>query len=297
MPVRRQTGWIYATAVSWRSLAQRFSFVAFLVLSLGLLVLSRSQPVAVENIRVHVLDSLAPVLDAVSRPMNFVAAQMRQAADYVNLESENERLRAENARLAQWQNSALTLQNENRELRALLNYKAEPRQASISARVIADTGGPFVRSLVITAGRDDGVREGMAAMTGDGLIGRVVEVGNWSSRILLLTDLNSRIPVMVVDSGDHAILAGDNVAQPKLLYLPQDAALATGSRVVTSGHGGVFPPNLPVGVVVGAQHGVYEVAPLAALGRISHVRLIDFSLQGGAFNPMAAKIDADAKLN
>jgi len=137
----------------------------------------------------------------------------------------------------------------------------------------------------------------MAAMSGDGLIGRVVEVGNWSSRILLLTDLNSRIPVMIANGGDHAILAGDNRAQLKLLYLPQDAILATGSRVLTSGHGGVFPPNLPVGIVVGAQHGVYEVAPIAALGRINHVRLIDFNLQGGAFNPMTAKIDADAKLN
>lgn len=297
MPVRRQTGWIYATAISWRSLAQRFSFVAFLVLSLGLLVLGRSQPVAVEHVRVQIMDGLAPVLDAVSRPMAFAANQMRQIADYLNLKDENERLRLENARLAQWQNAASALENENRELRALLHYKAEPRQASISARVIADTGGPYVRSLVITAGKDDGVREGMAAMSGDGLIGRVVEVGNWSSRILLLTDLNSRIPVMIANGGDHAILAGDNRAQLKLLYLPQDAILATGSRVLTSGHGGVFPPNLPVGIVVGAQHGVYEVAPIAALGRINHVRLIDFNLQGGAFNPMTAKIDADAKLN
>src|SRR5580704_12656089 len=102
----------------------------------------------------------------------------------------------------------------------LLHFKTEPGIAYISARVIADTGGPFVRGLIVTAGKVDGVREGMAAMTGDGLIGRVIEAGDWSSRVLLITDLNSRIPVTVAGSGERAILAGDNSAMPKLVYLP-----------------------------------------------------------------------------
>ncbi len=193
---------------------------------------------------------------------------------------------------AQWQNAVANLQTENRELRGLLHFKTEPSLAYISARVIADTGGPFVRGLIITAGKLDGVREGMAAMTGDGLIGRVIEVGDWSSRVLLITDLNSRIPVTIAGSGDRAILAGDNSNQPKLLYLPQDAVLSAGARVVTSGHGGVFPPGLPVGVVTEAGRGVYNVVPAADLGRVNDVRLVDFSLKGGEFNPI--KLAANA---
>ncbi len=131
----------------------------------------------------------------------------------------------------QWQNTALGLENENKELRQLLRYAPEPKLAFISARVIADAGGPFVRSLIVTAGKTDGVREGMAAMTGEGLIGRVVEAGEWSSRILLITDLNSRIPVVITGSGDHAIPGGDNAPRLKLLYLPQDAILKPGVRV------------------------------------------------------------------
>jgi rod shape-determining protein MreC len=177
-------------------------------------------------------------------------------------------------------------------LRALLHFKTEPGLAYISARVIADTGGPFVRGLIITAGKVDGVREGMAAMTGDGLIGRVIEVGDWSSRVLLITDLNSRIPVTIAGSGDRAILAGDNSNAPKLLYLPQDALLNPGARVVTSGHGGVFPPNLPIGVVTESARGAYTVVTAADLGRISYVRLVDFNLKGGAFNPLQNKIEA-----
>ncbi|NTU77257.1 MAG: rod shape-determining protein MreC [Alphaproteobacteria bacterium] len=296
MPVRpRHNGWVSATAVSWRQNLQRFSFVFFLCLALGLLFLGRSKPVVVAHMRATIVDSLAPVLDVVSRPMSVVDGGLRRATDYVRLQSENEKLRAENARMLQWQNTALALGNENKELRGLLHYKAEPALAYISARVIADAGGPFVHSLVVTAGKLDGVREGMAAMTGEGLVGRVVEVGDWSSRILLITDLNSRIPVTVAGSGDHAILAGDNAPKPRLLYLPQDALLKAGEPILTSGHGGIFPPNLPVGVITSASRGTYEVTPLAHLGRINQVRLIDFNLAGGALNPIAAKIEADSR--
>jgi len=240
-----------------------------------------------------VVDGLAPVLDAIAWPMNAAQNFSQRVKSYMSLQEENAKLRADNAQLSQWQNAVVNLQSENRELRGLLHYKAEPGLAYISARVIADTGGPFVRGLIITAGKLDGVREGMAAMTGDGLIGRVIEAGDWSSRVLLITDLNSRIPVTIAGSGDRAILAGDNSNQPKLLYLPQDAVLSAGARVVTSGHGGVFPPGLPVGVVTESARGVYSVVAAADLGRINDVRLIDFSLKGGEFNPAQTRIEAE----
>jgi rod shape-determining protein MreC len=276
--------------MSWRALTQRFSFLLFAVLAFGLLILGRVQPVMVESARTHILDGLAPVLDAIERPMMVMENVTTNIKSYLALHEENEKLRANNAQLKQWQNTALSLQNENRELRGFLHFKTEPGLAYITARVIADTGGPFVRNLVITAGKTDGVREGMAAMTGEGLIGRVVEVGDWSSRILLITDLNSRIPVTIIGSGDRAILAGDNSTQPKLYYLPQDTTLMSGVRVVTSGHGGVFPPNLPVGSVTEIAHGNYGIVPAADLGRITYVRLVDFNLKGGNFNPIAGKI-------
>jgi rod shape-determining protein MreC len=291
MSVRsRHGGLTYALAVSLRLVAQRFSFVFFLVLSLGLLVIGHARPVAVEHARAKMVDGVAPVLDGVTRPMNLVRGYLHEAGEYFSLRAENEKLRAQMADLKHWQNTAVTLENENKELRDLLHYKTEPSLAYISARVIADADGPFVRSLVVTAGEVDGVRLGMAAMTGEGLIGRVIEVGDWSSRVLLITDMSSRLPVTVTGGGDHAILAGDNTVHPKLLFLPQDNSAKEGDRVITSGHGGVFPPNLPVGVVGKGEHGVLEVIPLAAIGRISHVRLVDFNLTGGAFNPMAARI-------
>lgn len=296
MPVRpRSFGWFYVSALPWRMTLQRFSFVLFMIVALGFLLLSRVQPALVQGIRIHVVDGLAPVLDAVSRPISALQTAGAKITSYLNLRTENEKLRTDNIQLKQWQNDVVALQNENRELHNLLHYKTEPGLAYISARVIADTGGPFARGLIVTAGTVDGVREGMAAMTGDGLIGRVIEAGNWSARILLITDLNSRIPVMIAGSGDRAILSGDNSPTPKLLYLPHDASPLLGARVLTSGHGGIFPPDLPVGVVTETSRGVYGVTPAADLGRINYVRLVDFHLKGGTFNPLTSTLDAETK--
>lgn len=256
--------------------------------------MSHTQPVMVAGLRTHMIDTLAPVLDAVARPMAAIENGETAIRNTISLRADNEKLREENIHMVEWQNAVVSLQKENRELRELLHFKTEPGLAYISARVIADTGGAYTRGLIVTAGKVDGVREGMAAMTGEGLIGRVVEVGDWSSRVLLISDLNSRIPVTVATTGDRAILAGDNSPQPKLLFMPRDAAASDGARVVTSGHGGVFPPNLPVGVLQENGHGIYTVVPAADLGRITYVRLVDFDLKGGTFNAIGAKTQAES---
>ncbi|MDE2028983.1 MAG: rod shape-determining protein MreC [Alphaproteobacteria bacterium] len=288
----RSSGWSLTDVVPWRSVAHRFSYVLFIGLSLFFLILSHAQPDIVTDIRERAIDTLAPVLDAASRPMAAIDNVGNFIRDTVYLRADNARLRAENAHMAEWQNAVVALEKENRELRGLLNFKPEPGFSYISARVIADTGGAYSRGLIVTAGKVDGVRPGMAAMTGNGLIGRVVEVGDWSSRILLITDLNSRIPVAVADTGDRAILAGDNSPEPKLLFMPHDSVAQDGARVVTSGHGGVFPPNLPVGILREGPHNSYLITPSADLGRVTYVRLVDFNLRGDAFNPVEAKIRA-----
>lgn len=289
-------GWSRVAAISWRGALQRFSFVFFIVMALLLLILGRVQPMAVDSIRIRTIDTLAPTLDAVSRPMTLINNTLSNMEGYFALRQENRKLREANAQLKDWQNSVAILEKENHELQALLHFKVEPNLAYISARVIADTGGSFSRGLIVTAGRTDGVREGMAAMTGDGLIGRVVEVGDWSSRIMLITDLNSRIPVTITGTNDRAILAGNNSPLPKLLYLPQDAVLTIGSHIVTSGHGGVFPPNLPVGLITADYgHGNYGLVPTADLGRVNYVRLVDFNLKGGIFNTIATRVETEGK--
>jgi rod shape-determining protein MreC len=296
VPRSSSSRWYTSTAVlSWRGLSRRFSAVIFVSLSILLLIFSRSQPEAVSSLRANTVDTIAPFLDFIARPALAIQDAGSSLRDIAFLRSENLKLREEKAHLIEWQNAVVLLEKENRELRALLNFKTEPRASYISARVIADTGGAYTRGLIITAGKSDGVREGMAAMTGEGLIGRVIEVGDWSSRVWLISDLNSRIPVTIAETGDRAILAGDNTTQPKLLFLARDASVSEGAHVITSGHGGVFPPNLPIGILKESSRGAYSVIPSADLGRITYVRLVDFGLEGKAFNQIENKVRAEGK--
>jgi rod shape-determining protein MreC len=261
-------------------MAQR-AVVPFLVLlSMMFIVLGKADVLLFDRLRVVIADAAAPLLQAVAQPVATVASGVRSVEGVFDLYRENQRLREENARLLQWQDAARRLEDENTGLRALLKYVPVGAEHFISVQVIADSGGAFVRSVLVAAGSGDGVARGQAAVTGDGLVGRVAEVGNRASRILLLTDLNSHIPVMLESSHERAVMAGDNSDRPQLLYLPINVQPKVGERIVTDGSGGVFPPGVPVGVVGSIDNGVVRVEPYAELSRLDYVRIVDFGLKG-----------------
>ncbi|MCC7017039.1 MAG: rod shape-determining protein MreC, partial [Rhodospirillales bacterium] len=199
--------------------------------------------------------------------------------ELVRVHEENAVLRAEVEKLRQWESAARHLEAENESLKTLLKWAPPPEATFVTARVIADTGGTFVHSMIVGAGTRDGVKKGLVVMTGDGLAGRIAAVGNHSSRLLLLTDLNSRIPAIVERTRTRAILAGDNTDRPRLIYLSDGGAVAVGDRIVTSGHGGVFPPGLPIGVVTSVAEGGVLVRPFVEQARLEFVRVVDFGLE------------------
>jgi rod shape-determining protein MreC len=153
--------------------------------------------------------------------------------------------------------------------------------------VIAEPGGLYVRSVLIGGGAHDGLGKGQAAMAGTGLAGRITEIGAWSARVLLITDLNSRIPVILEGTRTHAILAGDNSRSPYLMYLPKAATISPGDRLVTAGHDGVFPTGLPVGRVSSIENGEIRVEPIADLDRLEYLGLVD-SVAQSALTPEIA---------
>lgn len=263
-----------------RSLAQRFTFLGLIVASLALILLGKVDVAAVERARVEVTDAVAPILDALSRPLDAIDNAVVEARALLDLRQENARLRATNERLLQWQAAAHKLEAENRSLRGLLNFHAPAEMSYISARVIADAGGTYAHSLLLNAGTLDGTRKGQAVVTGDGLAGRVQEVGRRSARVLLVTDLNSRIPILIEPSRTRAVLAGSNSKRPRLVHLPLGAVVAEGDRIVTSGHAGAFPAGLPVGVVASVGEGGIEIQPFVDRERLEYVRILDFGLDG-----------------
>lgn len=261
-------------------MAQR-AVVPFLVLlSMMFIVLGKADVLLFDRLRVVIADAAAPLLEALAQPVATMASGVRHVEGVFDLYRENERLREENARLLQWQDVARRLETENTGLRDLTKFVPEGAPRFISAQIIADSGGAFARSVLVSAGGREGVTRGQAAVTGEGLVGRVAEVGGRAARILLLTDLNSHIPVMLDSSRERAVMAGDNSDQPRLLYLPINVTAKPGERIVTDGSGGIFPPGVPVGVVASVDSGIVRVEPYADLSRMEYVRIVDFGLGG-----------------
>ena len=268
----------HGIATPVKGIGQRFAYAGLVALSFVLLLAGRVDVYVADRFRAIVADAVAPVLDVASRPVAAASEFLSDLDGVFSLLEENTTLRDERDRLLHWQMVARKLDAENRELRSLLAFSPVPEESFISARVIGDAGGAFVHSLLLNAGSREGVQKGQAVITGEGLAGRVVSVGARSSRALLITDLNSRIPVLVESSRTRAILAGNNRDLMKLLHLPPGAGAIPGERIVTSGHGGALPPGVPVGIVVSEGERI-AVRPFVARERIEYVRIVNYGLK------------------
>jgi rod shape-determining protein MreC len=254
--------------------------MALTLTAIALIALSEANSPFAGRMRAQVVDAFAPILDSVSRPVESVSNWMGAMSTASTLRQENTKLRAEIEALRTTRVRAAQIEAENRSLRSLLGAPRKNEGRPIAARVIADSGRGFVRSLLIAAGSAHGVRRGLAVVTAEGLIGRVTEVGERSARVLLLVDLNSRISVRIERTRSRAILAGDNTSTARLLYLAQDTQVRPGDRVVTSGHDGVLPPGVPVGIVAAAEGGYLRVRPHVSWSRIEFVRVVDYDARG-----------------
>jgi len=261
-----------------RAAIERMSLTLLVVISAAMIIVGKADQVAFQSLRNSMMDAAAPALDMLSRPFAALGAAADSVRGFMTVYRDNIRLAEENGRLLGWQQVAMRLSAENAELRDLTKLVSEPGISFVTARVIADSGGAYARSVMVNAGRDNGIARGQAAMTGEGLVGRVADVGSRAARILLITDLNSRVPVVVDGTHQRAIVAGDNSARPSLRYVDAGGTIRIGDRIVTSGQGGVFPPGLPVGVVASADSEGARVEPYAALSRVDYLRLVDYGL-------------------
>jgi rod shape-determining protein MreC len=284
-----------------RTTIQRATLPILVLMSGAVIVLGKADQLLFDSLRTSVSDAAAPVLDAVARPLNAVGEAVDRVKMAVTTYQTNVRLEAENRRLLQWQQTALNLAADNQQLRGLLKAVPESSLSYVTARVVANSGGAFVRMILINAGTEDRVSRGQAVISGEGLVGRLTEVGERAARVLLITDLNSRIPVTVERSHAAAVMAGDNSERPRLLYLPAGDGAKVGDRIVTSGEGGVFPPGLPVGVISTMDGGGPRVEPYVELSQLGYVLVVDYGLARSLPQPVPmlahptrrAKLDGD----
>jgi rod shape-determining protein MreC len=272
-------------------MAQRASFAVFIALSLGLLLFSKLYPTRTEQVQGVLIDVAAPVVDVLGEPVVAFRAFGGRVVDTLDGADRVEALRAENERLKRWREVALRLDNENAQLRALMRLSDQTRIPAVTSRVVSDPGGPFVRAIILDSGKGKGVVRFQPVVDPAGVVGRVVTVGQHSSRALLLTDLNSRVPVYIRRTGDRAILLGDNSDRPRLSYLPMETSIEVGDEVLTSGDGGIFPAKLPVGVVDYVDGGTVRVKLAADLSRLDFVNVLAYEpVERPEASPVAAPL-------
>jgi rod shape-determining protein MreC len=263
-----------------RQALAKLTLPVLIAAAFGLMLLGKADALLADRARMALADALAPIFGVMAEPVATVRSIVADAEEIVSLYSDNSRLREENERLRQWQSVALALEAQDTTLKANLHWIPDPTASFVTAHVVADAGGVYARAVLLSAGPNHSIVKGQIALDDRGLVGRVTELGARSARVLLITDMNSRIPVILESSRARAILTGTNGPRPRLMYWPEGVQPVEGERVVTSAEANAYPEGLPVGVVHYSSQNVPEVEPAARLDRLEVVRLFDYGLRG-----------------
>ena len=263
-----------------RNLWQRFSIGGLVGVSLFLMISDQAGVATIKQFKSSVLDVMGIFLEVGTQSTSIIRNNLDTLKQISNLKNELDRLKTENQLLSDWKHKAGALASQNEALRNLHNFIPLPVADPISGRVIASSGGVFTKSVLINIGKINGAKIGQAVLSGVALIGVIVETGNNFSRVLLITDLNSQVPVRVQNPGDPGILMGDNSKMASLVFLPQNSAISEGDIVVTSGGGGVLPPDLPIGIVRRGSGALFDVEPFEDWSNLSYIKVLNYKFDG-----------------
>jgi rod shape-determining protein MreC len=267
-------------SIPLRQALSRLTLPLMVAAAFGTMLLGKADTVIAERARTALADVLAPIYGVMAEPLRAVQDTFEEAQSLLHLRADNARLREENERLRRWHAAALALEAENTMLRRQTNFVPDGTPSFNTARVVADGGGTYVRAVLLATMLGQPVRKGQVALDERGLVGRVTEVGSRSARVLLATDMNSRVPITLEGSRVRAMMLGTNGGRPRIVHWPEGSVPQEGERIVTSAEAGAFPAGLPVGVVRFSPSGAAEVELFAQLDRLDMVRLFDFGLRG-----------------
>ena len=230
---------------------------------------------------------VGPVSGVFAAPVRWAGALSDGVRGYFFAVSENRRLKAELAELQPWRDQAIALKNVNARYESMLGLRTEPAVAMVTGRSVSDARGPFVNARLIDVGSAKGVRIGNPVINEQGLVGRVIGATGGVSRVLLLTDVSSRVPVLIDRTDARAMLTGDGSGNPRLEFVRGVGAVQAGDRVLSSGDGGGFPRGVPIGVAAKGIDGSWRVKLFSDRGAIDYVRVMLFQDFSQLVNPDA----------
>ena len=235
------------SALLQRGAKQKFSLFVLILLSLFIFVLDISELKPIKILRSLLNDGVYRISAVSSSPIKFSGTVKDFFITHIFVYKENRKLKTELEKLKNKDFQTLYLQTANKRLQDIIQLEKQSVFTTIAAKVILDKNSPYLNSVIINRGSSSRIKLGMPVLSEGNLVGRVVEVNFLSARILLLNDLNSKIPVMISPKGSQAILSGRGEDKPKLEYLPEKFELNDKNLVFTSGKDGIFFEGIPVG--------------------------------------------------
>ena len=253
---REDVGIAIRSAFLTKGTKQKFSLFALVVLSVAFISIETIETKPLNFFRSFIKDTIYRGSLIVSAPFKALGDFTSYVDGHLNLYSNYNKLKKENEELKDNIAKSDFLELENTQLRKLIEEQVVSSSDLLSARVMIDKQSPYLKSFIINIGTNKSIKNGLAVLDGKNFIGRIVDVNFFSSRVLLVSDLNSKIPVIVEPSGDHAILSGTGGNNPILEYLPENHSTQDGDKVYTSGKEGIFSPGIPIGEVKIEKEGV-----------------------------------------
>ena len=238
------------SALLQRGARQKFSLFVLILISIAIFLLDYSQLKPVKVLRSVINDGVYRISAISSSPIKFTSATKDFFINHLFIYEENKKLKEEVEELRKNKLSNSFLQTQNKKLQEVVQIEEKLSFTTVGAKIMLDKNSPYLNSAIINKGQNSGIKLGMPVLSKGHLVGRIVEVNFVSSRILLLNDLNSRIPVIVSPTGEQAILSGRGDQKPSLEYLPENFELTEENSVYTSGKDGVLFSGISIGKAV-----------------------------------------------
>ena len=269
---REDVGIAIRSALLDKGTKQKFSLFVLIILSIIFIYAETIEARPLNFFRSFLKDTIYRGALIVSAPSKVFGNLTNYTKEHVNLYSNYRQLKKENDELKNNISKTDFLELENTQLRKLIEEQVTSDSNLVSARVMLDKQSPYLNSFIINVGSNKEIKNGMAVLDGKNFIGRIVDVNFFSSRVLLVSDLNSKIPVLIEPSAHHAILSGHGKNKPTLEYLPKKHTIQDGDKVYTSGKEGIFSPGIPIGEVK-VENNLITVLLFSDLNQITFINI------------------------
>lgn len=253
----------------------QLKFITYIVVSFAVILYQQFYPESADKFKMSVYSAVSPITNITRQPALFFENSLKGISFYFDAIDENKRLKAENNKLKSLHKQALLFIAENRDLRYLMNMAEYVDYQTVVANVFLDSSNLYANSFMINLGEKDGIKPGFAAISSEGLVGRVLEVNEDYSRVLLIDDYNASIPVRILETGVQGLIKGQNTSEYVTLITKEIGnVVKEGQHVVTSSVQGLFDDGLPVGIVTKVKGDEIRIAPYANLNRVHKVLII-----------------------